>query len=169
MYHSRFSMDLTTYSDIVETMATSDNVIRAGLTPKLRDVPNLIATLTYTAADASKHAVKPQPFGPAGTQDPFADAPSESALYDPPAPEFSVVRVRAPAGGSSRHEALRGPSLFIVTRGDGKVHWAGEGGEAGEMLREGRVFFVGARTAVTFEAGSVGELEVYRAFVETKT
>ncbi|TFK93123.1 RmlC-like cupin, partial [Polyporus arcularius HHB13444] len=33
--------------DIAECMATSDNVIRAGLTPKLRDVPNLVAGLTY--------------------------------------------------------------------------------------------------------------------------
>ncbi|KAJ3547092.1 hypothetical protein NM688_g5439 [Phlebia brevispora] len=40
--------------DIVECMATSDNVIRAGLTPKLRDVPNLVAGLTYTAAEPKR-------------------------------------------------------------------------------------------------------------------
>lgn len=150
-------------------MATSDNVIRAGLTPKLRDVPNLIATLTYTAADASKHTVTPQPFAPAGTQDPFADAPSESALYDPPVPEFAVVRVRVPAGGSARHDGLRGPSVFIVTRGKGKVRWTGEGGEEGDTLSEGRVFFVGTRTPVTFEPDTGVELEIYRAFVEVKS
>ncbi|GAA5900876.1 hypothetical protein JCM8208_004634 [Rhodotorula glutinis] len=32
--------------DIMERMATSDNVVRAGLTPKLRDVPTLTSTLT---------------------------------------------------------------------------------------------------------------------------
>lgn len=149
-------------------MATSDNVIRAGLTPKLRDVPNLIATLTYTAADASKHTVNPQHFGPAGTQDPFADAPSESTLYDPPAPEFSVVRVRVSSGGSARHEALRGPSMFIVTGGKGKIQWNSDGEKVEDILNEGRVFFIGTRTAVTFEADAGGELEVYRAFVETK-
>ena len=37
-------------ADIIECMANSDNVIRAGLTPKLRDIPNLVNTLTYAAA-----------------------------------------------------------------------------------------------------------------------
>ena len=33
--------------DCMEIMACSDNVVRAGLTPKLRDVPTLCAMLTY--------------------------------------------------------------------------------------------------------------------------
>ena len=146
-------------------MATSDNVIRAGLTPKLRDVPNLISTLTYTSSDASKHTVTPQPFG--APSDPFADVKAESLVYDPPIPEFSVVRVEADRNGSVRLEGLNGPSIFIVTRGAGKVTWEGEGdGEKGEELSEGRVFFVGAKTPVTFTASE--SLEVYRAFVEPR-
>ncbi|KAF8798497.1 RmlC-like cupin [Phlegmacium glaucopus] len=43
-----------------ECMANSDNVIRAGLTPKLRDIPNLISNLTYTASPPSKHVVEPK-------------------------------------------------------------------------------------------------------------
>ena len=43
-------------------MANSDNVIRAGLTPKLRDVPNLVSTLTYTPAPPSEHVVEPVQF-----------------------------------------------------------------------------------------------------------
>ncbi|KAI0257034.1 mannose-6-phosphate isomerase [Lactifluus subvellereus] len=37
-------------ANIIECMANSDNVIRAGLTPKLRDIPNLLGTLTYRSA-----------------------------------------------------------------------------------------------------------------------
>lgn len=33
--------------DILECMACSDNVVRVGLTPKYRDVPTLLAMLTY--------------------------------------------------------------------------------------------------------------------------
>ena len=44
-------------------MANSDNVLRAGLTPKLRDVPNLIHCLNYGAAPPSKHVVEPVSFG----------------------------------------------------------------------------------------------------------
>lgn len=150
-------LDINLLLDIVETMATSDNVIRAGLTPKLRDVPNLIAGLTYTASEATKHTVDPRPY----TQSKPSD---HSTLYDPPIPEFSVVRVKVDKDASVKHAGLKGPSIFIVTGGNGKITWDGVGGEAGEDLNEGRVFFVGAKTPVTFE----GELEVYRAFVEPK-
>ncbi len=34
--------------DCVECMACSDNVVRAGLTPKFKDVPTLCDMLTYT-------------------------------------------------------------------------------------------------------------------------
>lgn len=33
--------------ECIESMATSDNVVRAGLTPKLRDVQTLCSMLTY--------------------------------------------------------------------------------------------------------------------------
>ncbi|CAI9110675.1 OLC1v1010741C1 [Oldenlandia corymbosa var. corymbosa] len=35
------------YGECIECMATSDNVVRAGLTPKARDVPTLCSMLTY--------------------------------------------------------------------------------------------------------------------------
>jgi len=35
------------YGDCIECMATSDNVVRAGLTPKLRDIQTLCSMLTY--------------------------------------------------------------------------------------------------------------------------
>ncbi|KAI9064743.1 mannose-6-phosphate isomerase [Trametes sanguinea] len=105
--------------DIVECMATSDNVIRAGLTPKLRDVPNLVAGLTYTAAHASKHLVSPCPFAPA----PAAETGSHSTLYDPPIPEFAVVRTALPAGARETHPPVDGPSIAIVTDGAGPSRW----------------------------------------------
>jgi len=37
--------------DCVECMATSDNVVRAGLTPKLRDTPTLLAMLSYAVRE----------------------------------------------------------------------------------------------------------------------
>ena len=135
-------------------MATSDNVIRAGLTPKLRDVHNLISGLTYTASDPSKHVVEPKPFR------------ERTALYDPPIPEFSVVRTQIGGGKvlEEIHPPLNGPSIFIVTQGSGKVTWGGQDGDASDGLSEGRVFFIGARTGVTFT--TTESLEVYRAFVE---
>ena len=40
--------------DCVEIMACSDNVVRAGLTPKLRDVAVLCDMLTYSFGESPK-------------------------------------------------------------------------------------------------------------------
>ena len=45
---------LLTFSDTVECMACSDNVVRAGLTPKYRDVHTLCEMLDYTGKPANK-------------------------------------------------------------------------------------------------------------------
>ena len=141
-------------------MANSDNVIRAGLTPKLRDIPNLISNLTYTASPSSKHVVEPKPKYSSLSGSLF----SFSTLYDPPIPEFSVIQVKLPSGGKESHDEIRGPSIAIVTEGKGKVSW----GLKGERLDIGLgdVFFVGAGTKIELEASGVGELVIYRAFVE---
>lgn len=135
-------------------MANSDNVIRAGLTPKLRDVPNLISGLTYNAAEPSKHTVKPGSF--------YSSA--LSTLYDPPIPEFSVVQVKVPTGAMETHPKLDGPSIVIVTEGGGSVNWGNE--TLG--LGQGDVFFVGAGTEISMTNGKgPGEdFILYRAYVE---
>ena len=131
-------------------MANSDNVIRAGLTPKLRDIPNLISNLTYTASPSFEHIVKP------------LSVSQSSTLYDPPIPEFSVIQVKLPTGGKECHDGIRGPSIVIVTEGKGKVSWGDEALDIGL----GDVFFVGAETRIELEASGVGELVIYRAFVQ---
>ncbi|KAG6895628.1 hypothetical protein C0992_000301 [Termitomyces sp. T32_za158] len=144
-----------------ECMANSDNVIRAGLTPKLRDIPNLISTLTYTASPPTKHYVSPSPFSPTTTT-----TGSPSTLYDPPIPEFSVVQLKLAPRGEEKHRPVMGPSIMIVTDGEAVVRWELEGRKE-RMLNVGLgdVVFVGAGTEVRFEAGD-GEFVVYRAFVE---
>ncbi|KAG6917106.1 hypothetical protein DXG01_003926 [Tephrocybe rancida] len=137
------------YGECMECMANSDNVIRAGLTPKLRDIPNLVSGLTYNASPAAKHLVSPSSFG------------SASTLYDPPISEFSVVQVKLAPGAREKHRSIDGPSIAIVTDGAGAVDWGGEKLEVGL----GDVFFVGAGTEITFGARD-GEFVVYRAFVE---
>ena len=140
-------------------MATSDNVIRAGLTPKLRDVPNLVAGLTYNAAPASKHLVAPLPFSSTATA-------THSTLYDPPIPEFAVVRAALPAGARETHPPVDGPSIAIVTEGRGAVSWGAEGERL--EVAEGEVFFVGAGVRLEIEAAQSGGLVIHRAFVEAK-
>ncbi|KAK2467382.1 hypothetical protein APHAL10511_000617 [Amanita phalloides] len=141
--------------DIIECMANSDNVIRAGLTPKLRDIPNLVACLTYNPGPPSKHVVYPVSFSES----------HKSLLYDPPISEFSVVQVKLGSGDKEVHRAIDGPSVFVVTTGHGKVVWD-HGGSLDFVL--GDAVFIGAGTPVEFNAGATdGDgLVLYRSFVE---
>ncbi|KAJ4459546.1 putative Mannose-6-phosphate isomerase [Paratrimastix pyriformis] len=77
--------------DCVEIMATSDNVVRAGLTPKFKDVAVLCEMLAEHVAAS--------PVDPAARSfhcDPSCPAPHLS-VYAPPVPEFQLVRLRVPA------------------------------------------------------------------------
>ncbi|KDQ65129.1 hypothetical protein JAAARDRAFT_146519 [Jaapia argillacea MUCL 33604] len=145
--------------DIMECMATSDNVIRAGLTPKLRDIPNLVSGLTYQAASPEKHLVKPTPFARASM---FA---STASLYDPPVPEFSVLELKIKTGESENQPPIDGPSIAIVTEGSGSVGWGSVDSDS-VTLSVGDVFFIGASTEVKLCSNDrTSPLVIYRAFV----
>ncbi|KAH8923022.1 mannose-6-phosphate isomerase [Atractiella rhizophila] len=133
--------------DIIECMATSDSVIRAGLTPKLRDVPVLLSMLTYTTLPPASQLLSP-------TSPSFAKN-GHSKLYDPPIDEFSVVAVTLRKGEEEKHDGVEGPSVIIVTAGGGEIK--------GQKTKEGDVWFVAAGEEVHFKAGE--KLELYRAFV----
>jgi len=87
----------------VELLANSDNVVRAGLTPKHIDVPELLRLVDPAAAVP---VIEPRPDG-AGV-----------LAYDSPAPEFRLYRaepgaadVTLPGGG--------GPRIVLCTAGAG--------------------------------------------------
>ena len=61
---------------------------------------------------------------------------------------------------------IRGPSIAIVTEGRRKVTWGLEGEGESLNIDLGDVFFVGAGTRIELEASGVGELVIYRVFVE---
>lgn len=133
----------------------ADNVVRAGLTPKLRDVPTLVSMLTYTTASPSAQLMAPTAFcGLAHT-----------LLYDPPIDEFSVLATTLASGGAETHPEIDGPSVVIVTEGAGSLAVGGGKAADKEALKAGSVWFVAAGEQVAFEAGQDG-LVLYRAFVE---
>jgi mannose-6-phosphate isomerase len=86
----------------VEIMASSDNVLRGGLTPKHVDVPELMRVLRFEAG----------PIAPLRAR--RVDAVEE--VYDTPAREFRLSRVTAPA-----ERAVRGPEILLCTAGDVRV------------------------------------------------
>lgn len=73
------------HGDCIECMACSDNVVRAGLTPKYKDVETLCSMLTYSCEPS--HAKRFQ-----GIQE------DECTLtFRPPVADFSVAKINIPA------------------------------------------------------------------------
>lgn len=135
----------------MECMANSDNVIRAGLTPKPKDIPNLLASLTYKAAPWSNHMVQPT-----------MAAGSATITYDPPVQDFTVLALNLVRGASELQSAISGPSIVIATEGAGFVKW--DSGTKSLALKSGNVVLVGANVPVSFNA--LDNLTVFRAYVD---
>lgn len=144
--------------DIIECMAASDNVVRAGFTPKFKDVKNLVAMLTYSYAPVLEQKMKPLAFPRA-----HGDAGAEFTLYDPPIAEFAVLEGKLQSGSKAAVDGLGGPSIMIVTSGKGKL--ISEHGES-MALHAGSVVFIAPGTGVSMEQEDGDQLVTYRAFVE---
>lgn len=143
--------------DIIECMAASDNVVRAGFTPKFKDVKNLVEMLTYTSDPVEEQKMPllkfPRSHGEAST----------SVLYDPPIAEFSVLQtIFDKADKKQSFDALNGPSIVIVTKGSGLLS---EKGGAPQAVKAGYVFFIAPGIEVELVSSS-DDLTTYRAFVE---
>ena len=151
--------------DIMECMASSDNVVRAGLTPKFKDVDTLVNMLTYNYAPIDEQKMEPREYPYATLNRAAYSSGSESLLYDPPIEEFSVVRTVL-RGDESKitFDPLDGPSIVICTGGKGKISV----GPTVQEIKEGYVFFVGATAECVLlsEGDKEDEFITFRAFCE---
>jgi mannose-6-phosphate isomerase len=143
--------------DCVEVMATSDNVVRAGLTPKLKDVATLTAMLTYAARGA------PAVMGGA----PVPGCSPAVAAFPVPVPDFELLRVRLEGGAGGAEEALPPPSsaaiiLVYECTPEGAATAATASGET-EALKAGDVWLQPADVAVALRAAPGTTLLAYRA------
>jgi mannose-6-phosphate isomerase len=153
--------------DIIECMAASDNVVRAGFTPKFKDVQTLVDMLTYNYAPIEEQKMTPREYPYAVLNRTAYSSGSEVILYDPPIDEFSVVRSVLKGNGSKvTFDPIDGPSIVICTGGKGKISV----GSKTEEIKEGYVFFVGATAQLVMESeGEQGdEFITFKAYCEVE-
>ena len=136
--------------EILECMASSDNVVRAGLTPKLRDVETLVDMCTYQSGKG-RGRMQPQSWD-------RKSGGGQATLYDPPIAEFSVVVGSVDADADQTHAPDKGPSILLAMQGSGSVSHA----NASADIKAGQVFFVGAETPIELS----GSFKFARAYVE---
>ncbi len=93
--------------NIIECMANSDNVVRAGLTPKYQDIPTLITILDYSPN--SVKIVKP-------------DYSQQEIQYPVFTPEFKISRMNRITGYrelSTKNKI----EMLLVLEGNGAIEW----------------------------------------------
>jgi len=148
--------------DIIECMAASDNVVRAGFTPKFKDVDTLVDMLTYSYAPIEEQKMDPVDYPYVTLNSTAYSSASAAILYDPPIEEFSVVKTDLKKkGAKATFEPIAGPSIFICTTGSGKISV----GPKVEEVKPGYVYFVGSTAEVVLESESE-DFTTFKAFCE---
>lgn len=111
----------------VEIMASSDNVLRGGLTKKHVDVPELMRVLTFDNGPVSPLSAR--------------SLDDTESVYETPAAEFqlSVLRVRTPISRTTR-----GPEIVLCTEGNVRLQSTSE--ESIVELSKGMSAFISAST-----------------------
>ncbi|XP_070539004.1 mannose-6-phosphate isomerase-like [Ptychodera flava] len=137
-----------------ECMACSDNVVRAGLTPKYKDVPTLCEMLTYI------------PGTPKEKLFPSVQDPSDGyvTIYNPPVPDFSVARISVPENiDLYKISAYDSPSILLVIEGEAE----GSNSTLPEThqlkLKKGTVIFISANQEIALKI-KPGGLLMFRAY-----
>lgn len=158
----RLHPHLLMISDIIECMASSDNVVRAGFTPKFQDIPTLTTMLTYDHAPISEQKMNPVDYHNVKLNQSAYTSSSSAILYDPPIEEFAVVRTELKEeGAKATFEAIEGPSVIICTSGSGTISV----GPKTESMEAGYVYFVGS-TAECILEGRSDDFTTFKAFCE---
>ncbi|KAI2790786.1 Mannose-6-phosphate isomerase [Penicillium oxalicum] len=154
--------------DIIECMASSDNVVRAGFTPKFKDIDTLTQMLTYSYAPIEEQKLVPTDYPYATLNAAAYSSASSCLLYDPPIEEFSVLKTDLKRTGAKvTFDPIEGPSILICTGGQGRITV----GSKTEEVQEGFVFFIGATAECVIEKTGRGDgdenvFTTYKAFCE---
>ncbi|XP_063827529.1 mannose-6-phosphate isomerase [Ostrinia nubilalis] len=133
--------------DCVECMACSDNVVRAGLTPKHIDVPTLVAMLDYGSYTKDELLFNPK----------LED--ENCCIWRPPVPDFAVAKIKVNGDDEPYNTIIRpSPSLIIVTSGSGEIC-----DTEPIIARPGVVVFLKASRQLTLTPAPGSHLEAYQA------
>jgi mannose-6-phosphate isomerase len=125
--------------DIIECMATSDNVVRAGLTPKFQDTVELLAMADVTPGETK--VLVPRPL----------HGSTVASVYETPASEFQVMQLLG-SEGEREDFSFASASLLLCVSGRLELNTK----ENALVLHEGQVALVPAASgafSVTLQDG----------------
>jgi len=130
--------------NLIECMANSDNVVRAGLTPKFRDVETLIEILA--PAPGRPAILRPSP-------------DEREIVYRTPASEFEVHRQEMDVGDTRVIRTGGQVEVYLITQGSIQLRWGANGETA--IFGQGESFLAPAVMG-TFEIAAQEHTEIFR-------
>ncbi|MCU1515517.1 MAG: mannose-6-phosphate isomerase [Pseudarthrobacter sp.] len=133
----------------VEVMASSDNVLRGGLTPKFIDVPELLRTIDFKAVAVPMLTAEVSGLG--------------QELYQPPFQEFQLQRIVLAQGAAPVPLAQAGAAVVIVV--EGSLYLDSPKGDL-QLNRGGSAFLAAAEAPVNVHPVA-GAAEAAVAFAVT--
>jgi mannose-6-phosphate isomerase len=132
--------------EIIECMACSDNVVRAGLTPKLKDVDTLVSMLTYQCGMPEISS---------------GEAVDEYCRrYCPPVEDFCMEIITIGAGQVYELPSVVSPSILLTLDGEANVK---QNDVCSMDVSFGSAAFCSAQTTCSILAGPYG-VRLTRAF-----
>ena len=129
--------------NIVECMANSDNVVRAGLTHKFKDVETLTEILTYELGPVTILESDPASHGCRAIGMAASDGALSAVTYQTDASEFQVSRMKIEPGREI-HVRGSGPRILLLIEGEVHIKWSSGPGGGEESLRQGQSVFIPA-------------------------
>lgn len=160
------------FGEGVECMACSDNVVRAGLTPKFKDVETLCSMLDYTMRSASENKLS-------STKTSLSQNKDYLCEFRPTVDEFSIQQVHITNEHLTNNNTSfllpksESGSILIVVEADSDSG-SFQAGASNLQAKVGQVYFIDANVDVYFNVGSNAHddsrniLLAYRAYCDIK-
>jgi len=135
--------------NIIECMANSDNVVRAGLTPKFKDTKTLFRILDYNTEKI-----------------PIIGAPAHKndVLYHTPFEEFQISKMIISQGDKKTILSNNFPEILLVTNEKIRLYWGEKNLMESMELKKGMSVFIPA-CLETVHICSDNQAELYRVSV----
>ncbi|MGA9292968.1 MAG: mannose-6-phosphate isomerase, class I [Ignavibacteriaceae bacterium] len=115
--------------NIVECMANSDNVVRAGLTNKFKDVKTLLEIMKY---EFKQYDII------------NAEQKADEVKYKTDAEEFEITYYNKPADFNKSNNSGGKPSIYLVAKGAIEIKWNVKENIRSEIYSKGESLFIPA-------------------------
>ncbi|CRL02230.1 CLUMA_CG015408, isoform A [Clunio marinus] len=130
--------------DCIECMSCSDNVVRAGLTPKFKDVENLLGMLIYDGSPAKEKLFQPE----------ILDRNHKFTwIFKPPVKDFAVAKIHVPSIINS-YEIINSKFGSIILVVSGEAEMCGTEMES-FMLKRGKIIFLPSKVGPVIKLSNI--------------